>query len=335
MKGERLVFSQGPHVEVESFEVPPVGVHGVLVRNTHTHVSAGSEMNFLRHGPQAYGLKSGAQRASIGYMTVGRVIEVGPSVEGVGVGERVVTGGNHASHTLVDTSLPAFLDRVPEGVTDEVAGFIALADVALHGVRRAELQIDGSVAVFGMGMVGQLTAQLARLSGAYPIIAVDLVDARLEKALAYGATHTVNASREDAVAAIRRITNGAGAETVFHCTQAASILQSLLECAAERGRIILTGSPPGTATIRLQEELLRRELTLIGNYEFGLMQPHGYWRWTRPRNRAACLRLMSEGKLQLGPLITHVAPAADAQSLFEMMVRGSEEWLGVVLRWSP
>lgn len=334
MKAERLVFSQGPRVEVEAFELPPVGAHDVLVRNTHTHVSAGSEMNFLRHGARAYGLPEGAERVPIGYMTVGRIEAIGDAVEGFSAGDRVVTGGTHASYTLVHTGTPAFLEKVPEGVADEVAGFAALGDVALHGVRRAELQIDGSAAIFGVGIVGQLTAQCAYLSGSHPVIAVDLVDSRLEKALAYGATHAVNA-RDDVVSAVRNLTGGGGAETVFHCTQVANILQTLMECSAERGRIVLTGSPPGTATIRLQEELLRRELTLIGNYELGLMQPHAYWRWTRQRNRRACLRLMAEGRLRLGHLITHVAPAADARSLFEMMLRGSEEWLGVVLRWSP
>ncbi|MBI5878525.1 MAG: zinc-binding alcohol dehydrogenase [Chloroflexi bacterium] len=332
MKGERLLFSQGPLIERESFDVPAPGPGQVLVRNTHTHVSAGSEMNFLRHGPVAYGLKPGASRVSIGYMTVGSVEQVGPGVANFAPGDRVVTGGNHASHTLVDLNTPAFLDKVPDGVPSEWAGFVALGDVALHGVRRASLQIDQSVAVFGMGMVGQLTAQFASLSGASPVIGVDLVDARLDKALKYGSTHVVNAGREDAVAAIRTLT-GAGAEAVFHCTQVAGILQSLMECAAERGILVLTGSPPGTATIRLQEELLRRELTIVGNYELGLMTPHAYWRWTRQRNRRACLRLMAEGRLNLGHLITHVAPYTDAQKMFEMLLRGSEDWLGVVFQW--
>jgi threonine dehydrogenase-like Zn-dependent dehydrogenase len=291
-------------------------------------------MNFLRHGAQAYGFKDSASRISIGYMAVGRVAQVGAEVVGFAIGDRVVTGGNHASHTLVDLSTPTFIEKIPDGVSDEVAGFIALGDVALHGVRRASLQIDESVAVFGAGMVGQLTAQFARLSGAYPVVAVDLIDARLDKAKLSGATHLVNAGRDNAVQAIRALTGGAGAETVFHCTQIANILQQLLECAAERATLVLTGSPPGTATIRLQEELLRKEITIVGNYEAGLMQAHAYWPWTRQRNRRACLRLLSEGQLRLDHLITHVVPYTDAPEIFEMMLRGSDNWLGVVFKWA-
>lgn len=324
---------------METFEPPAPRGRQVRVRVSRSAVSAGSEMNFVRHGPRAYGIspQPGDNGYPLGYMAVGRVDALGAEVTGLAVGQRVLTGGHHASHWLADPALPSgFLDPIPDGVSDDAAGFAVLGDVALHGVRRAALQIDAGVAVFGMGMVGQLTLQLARLSGAYPLIAVDVDDARLAMARASGATHTVNAGpgREDPVAAIRAATGGAGAETVFHCTQVAGILQQLLEACASRGRIVLTGSPPGTATIRLQEDLLRREITLTGIYETGIAQGHPYWPWTRERNRRACLRLMADGGLKLAHLITHVAPHTDAQAVFDMMARGSEGWMGVVLSFA-
>jgi threonine dehydrogenase-like Zn-dependent dehydrogenase len=199
-------------------------------------------------------------------------------------------------------------------------------------VRRAGLQIDQSVAIFGLGMVGQLILQLARIAGAHPLIAIDLVDERLALAERSGATHIINASREDVAARVRAITAGVGAEAVFHCAQAAAVLQAALECAAERGAVILTGSPPGLATIRLKEELLRKELTITGTYEAGLTQPHAYWRWTRQRNRRACLRLMAEGKLQLGHLLTHIRPAEEAPAMYRQMLDGTG-WLGIAFQW--
>ncbi len=333
MQGKRLLFYPGPRIVIEAFEPPqPVG-RQALVKVTRSAISAGSEMNFVRHGPQAYGITPAGADAGypIGYMTVGTVVAAGPDA-GVAVGQRVLTGGHHTNYWLVDPAAPnGHMLPIPGGVSDDAAGFAILGDVALHGVRRAALQLDGAAAVFGMGMVGQLTLQLARLSGAYPLIAVDLADDRLEKAMESGATHTVNASREEAVARIRAITGGQGAETIFHCTQAASILQQLLEACADRGRIVLTGSPPGTATIRLQEDLLRRELTLTGIYETGVTNAHPYWPWTRERNRRTCLRLMAGGQLKIDHLITHITPYDQAQSAFEMMAKGSAGWLGVVL----
>ena len=336
-QGKRLLFAPGPRVTVEEYDVPAPGAGQILVRVTRSQVSAGSEMNFVRHGAAAYGLQpspDARDRYAIGYMTVGWVEAIGSAVTGFAVGERVLTGGPHASHWLVQPGTPSgHIAHIPDNISDDVAGFAILGDVALHGVRRAALQIEQSVAVFGMGVVGQLTLQLARLSGAYPLIAVDLFDLRLEKAIESGATHTINAARENASQVIRDITGGTGADVIFHCTPAAHIMQSLLEACAERGTIVLTGSAPGTAQIRLQEELLRRELTIFGSYETRMDQPHPYWPWTRERNRRACLRLMSAGQLRIDHLITHVVAFLDAQSAFEMMARGGDDWLGVVLQW--
>jgi len=328
-----MFTSSPPHVEMESFDLPDPAAGQVLVRTRRSHVSAGSESNFLRFGPQSYGLPEGASRANIGYMTVGEIIAVGPNVKGFAVGDRVTTGAAHASHSLVDITPTAMIDHVPDGVSDDVAGFVALGDVALHGVRRAHLQIDQSTVVFGMGLVGQLVLQFAALSGAHPLIAVDLIDSRLRIARELGATHTINPTREDVVARVKEITRGAGAEGVFHCAQAANILQQTMECAADRGTVVLTGSPPGIASIRLKEELLRKELVITGTYESGLMQSHVYWRWTRPRNRNAFLRLLAEKKLRLEPLLTHVVPAETATDTYRMILEKSDGWLGVVFKW--
>lgn len=331
---QRLMFSSTPPgVEVESFEIPEPAAGQILVRNTRTQVSAGSEANFLRFGPKSYGLPDGATRANIGYMTAGLVLAAGSKVRDFAVGDRVVTATGHASHALVDVTPQATLEHIPEGVSDDVAGFAALGDVALHGVRRAKLQIDQSVAIFGMGIVGQLVLQFARISGAHPLIAIDLVDERLALARKSGATHVINAAREDVVARVKEITGGAGAEAVIHCAQAASILQTAMECAADRGTVVLTGSPPGTATIRLKEELLRKELVLTGTYEAGLTETHVYWPWNRARNRHACLRLMASGELDFSHLVTHLVPATEAGAIYEMVLRGSTGWLGIVFKW--
>jgi len=334
-QAQRLLFAQGPRITVENYEIPAPSNHQVLVRVTRSQVSAGSEMNFLRGGPAAYGLKGDRDAAmSIGYMSVGRISAVGSAVTGYTVGQRVVTGSQHTSHWLVNTADPmAILEPVPDGVSDDVAGFAILGDVSLHCVRRAALQIDQSAAIFGLGLVGQMALQFARISGAHPLIAVDLSDARLAKAKASGATHVINAGRENAVQRIREITSGAGADAVFHCTNVAAILQSLLEAAADRGKIILAGSAPGTAQISLQEDLLRREISIIGSYERGLPAAHPYWPWSRPRNRRVCLRLMATGELRLEPLLTHRIAPAEAQGLFGEMLRGSDSWLGIVIRW--
>jgi threonine dehydrogenase-like Zn-dependent dehydrogenase len=332
--GRQLVFASGgtPRVWIEPAVFPrPEGCQ-VLVQNSHTHVSAGTELNFLRHGPGAYGAETQADPATLGYMSVGRVVAVGRDVRDLSVWEIVAGSGRHASHALFDLAAGANLERVPDGVPAAQAGFAVLGDVALHAVRRARLQIDQSVAVFGVGMVGQLALQLASIAGAHPVIAIDLQAGRLEAARESGAAHVVDASREDVPARVRDLT-GNGAEAVFVCAGSSAVLQPALECAAARATVVLVGSSPAAATIDLQRQLLRKELTLLGSYESGLAQAHPYWPWTRARNRRACLRLMAAGRLKLGHLVSRVIPPEEAPGMYQTMLQGSPA-VGVVIQWS-
>jgi threonine dehydrogenase-like Zn-dependent dehydrogenase len=334
--GIRLMFRSDRGVELESFDVPAPGPRQLLTRTHRSQVSAGSEMNFFRLNPDDGPLV----KAALGYMTVGTVIEVGEGVSGYAAGDRVLTNGYHQSHWLVDLDAGPdvhvglnYIQKLDPAVSDDEAGFMILGDVALHGLRRAMPQIDESVVVYGCGIVGQLTIQLARIAGCYPIIAIDLLASRLEKARISGATHTIDASKVDAVQGVKEITDGAGAEIVFHCAPVAGILQTAMEMAAKRGKIVLTGSAPGIAEIGLQVELLRRELSIIGVYEVDMDEPSVYWPWSRPRNRRACLRLLKSGELRMDHLISHVVPYTDAETMFRSMLDGSADWMGVVFDW--
>lgn len=331
-RGRRLIARPGLRVDLEEFDVPEAGPGQLLVRVNRSQISAGSELNGLRMLDEA-----GHGERMLGYTLVGVVERVGPDVPDYRPGDRVLAFGEHASHFVADlndrTSWRSYPDRLPASVTDDQACFGTLGDVALHGVRRAALQIDESVVVLGAGVVGQLVIQFCRLSGADPIIAVDLVPARLELARQHGATHVVDASAADVVAGVMAHTGGRGAETVFHCTANAQLLETAMAAAAMRGTVVLTGSAPGTATIGLQVELLRRELTILGTYEDGLHEPHPYWPWTRQRNRAACYRLIAQRQLHVDALISHVAPPARAQDIYRTLADGGEGWMSVLFAW--
>ena len=127
-----------------------------------------------------------------------------------------------------------------------------------------ELQIDESVAVFGQGVVGQLTTALCRLSGADPVIAVDLDADRLALAEQSGATHTVDASKEDGAEAVKSITGG-GAQSVVHATPTSKTLVDCMEAAADRGIVVVVGWPFDTVETGLRDELLRKELQVRGS----------------------------------------------------------------------
>ena len=337
--GRRLVFNGRDRVEVERFDVPSPGPGQVLVRVHRSQVSAGSEKNGILSA------KSSDVRRPLGYTTIGRVLEVGAGVDDLKPGDRVLTKGNHGSHWLATLGGPDVksVHALRYEITDEQAAFAVLGEVALQGVRRAQLQIDESVAIYGQGVVGQLTTQLCRVSGAYPIIAIDLDDARLELAKKSGATHTINASKVDPVEAVRDLTSGGpslndshpggGAQCVFHVSRDPAVLVPVMKSAADRGKVILTGSPPGAVEIGLQVELLRWELDIRGVYGSGLDRPHPYWPYTRERNRRAIMRMIASGDLQVDYLISHVAKPEQATELYQKVLAGTEGWMSIFFDW--
>jgi threonine dehydrogenase-like Zn-dependent dehydrogenase len=353
VEGKRAVLQADGSVKIESYEVPKPGPDQVLVRIHVTAVSAGSEVNGIR---QRRGAPAGNfPEAGLGYTAIGTVAEVGREVSGWQVGERVLCGGNHGSHWLVTPRLETspegipqqfMLERVPDDLDDATATFCVLGDIALHGIRRAQIQIGESVAVHGLGVIGLLAVQLARISGAHPVIGLDMVPARLEMAKELGASHTVNVAESDPVATIREITKSpwrfrgalpglppdAGADVQIHATSYIGNYPTLLKAAADRGRIVLVGATAGQVTIE-SHELLRRELKVMGSYQTGMSEPHPYWAWSRPRNHHVIWDLIRRGALQVKPLVSHFVDYRQSPALYEQMAQGGEGWLGVIFRW--
>lgn len=354
--GKRLVLQPDGQVTIEPFHVPQPGPDQILVRIALTQVSAGSEINAVRRRRQA----TPAERArfaptGLGYTAIGRVAAVGREIRDYAVGDYVLCSGNHGTHWLVtpgkalayDTVPQEYnIEKLPEGIPETTAAFCVLGDVALHGVRLGQIQIGESVAIHGLGVIGLLAVQLCRLSGAYPVIGLDLVEERLALARRLGASHTIDVRAQEPAPAIHALTRlpwrwrgalpglepGSGAEVQLHCTSFIGNYPDLIKAAADRGRIILVGATAGSVAIESQE-LFRREITIRGSYQTGMAEPHPYWPWSRARNRHVILDLIRRGELQVEPLISHVVPYTDAPELYDLMMAGGAGWLSVFFRW--
>src|SRR5438093_1254884 len=171
--GERVAFPRPGEVVVERFELPDPGSHQVLVRTERTAISAGTELTtLLGAGPRS------RFPAYPGYSSVGVVEKVGEGVDGLRVGDHVLSMGRHQTHLLLDLAPdrpggPEYLEPVPSGLASELAAFAILGSVGLHGLRRAEPRLGEAAAVFGQGIVGQLLVQLLRAARCHPVLAVD------------------------------------------------------------------------------------------------------------------------------------------------------------------
>ena len=333
--GCRVVFTGPGSAETEPFAIPEPGEQQALVRSECSLISAGTELTSLlgqlpvHRGYPVYP----------GYSNVGVVEAVGHGVERPRVGQRVLSMAAHASHHLLELDPnrpggPSYWESVPDSIRPEEATFAVLGSVALHGVRKAALQVGEAVAVFGQGVVGQLTTQLALRSGCHPLVALDLLDERLERAGQSGADVLVNPNKRDAVEAIVVATAGHGADALFEATRSGTALPAMLRAAAHHARLLIVGSIPDRIEIDPFTDLQLKELQIIGCFQPAApLYGHPYFPWTQALNRRVFLGMVERGEVKVQHLITHRVPFHAAQKAYTLVAKGRSGWLGIVIDW--
>ena len=181
-------------------------------------------------------------------------------------------------------------------------------------INTAKVHPGSTVAVFGCGGVGLNCIQGASISNAGVIIAVDLLDNKLDMAREFGATHTVNASREDPVERIRELTDGEGAHYAFEAIGLveAPFIQSI-QCTRSRGVTVWVGHAPRDTPVTIDARDLKLEKTVMGSL-YGTSRPHIEF----PR----LLNLYKAGKLKLDELISRRFPLEEVNTAFEVLGKG-------------
>jgi threonine dehydrogenase-like Zn-dependent dehydrogenase len=249
----------------------------------------------------------------------------------------------HASHAAAPVNLTV---PIPEGVSFQEAAFCHLAATALHAVRRAEIQFGENVAVSGLGVVGQLAAQLARLSGAH-VVGLDRFAKRLDVAKACGADAAVNVTEGDPVPRVSEFCRGHGLDAGIlafggEATAALEQLYAMMRPTPDThrwGRIVVVGG--ATVTVSLAAALGNVDIRSSARtgygyhdeaWEHGADYPEVVVRWTTQRNLQECLRAVAEGRLRVQPLVSDVFPLHEAPAACEKIVASPQDTLGVVLR---
>lgn len=277
----------------------------------------------------------------LGYSCAGVVEALGEGVEDFAVGDRVACAGagyaNHAEFAAVPQNLCALL---PRDVSWEEASLTTLGAIALQGFRLSDAKLGETVAVIGLGLLGQITARLAKAAGCR-VFGVDLDEARLKIARAAGVEAVLRPGAETAGAAF---TDGRGFDAILIAADGATNdpIELSAALARERGVIVAVGNVLLGVS---RDAFYRKELTLKvsrsygpGRYdpvyeEGGLDYPYAYVRWTEQRNMAEFVRLLSSGALGLGPIITHRLPIASGADAYALISGGDRGALGVVLEY--
>lgn len=280
--------------------------------------------------------------AALGYSGAGVLIDVHETVSGLMVGDRVAYGGEGTGHAETVITGKNLVARIPENVQFQHACFTTLGSIALNSVRIAEIGIGDTVAVVGLGIVGQLCAQLVNLSGGVAI-GMDLIPDRVEMALQMGAEHGIIAD-ESAEEKILSLTDGKGVDSVIVAAAAKSAQPSkqALRICRDRGRLVIVGA------VDLHfpwDEMYMKEIKLFmsraygpGSYDEkyekqGHDYPYSYIRWTEKRNMEEFLRLVSKGQVRIEPLITHRFPLEEAEQAYQTIMDPASSSLAILLEY--
>jgi 2-desacetyl-2-hydroxyethyl bacteriochlorophyllide A dehydrogenase len=341
--GSALVFEAPRTIGFVDEDERPLASNEIRVSTLFSGISAGTELTAYRGtNPYLHKRWDGARRLFVageqagqeyplvgwGYEEVGEIVELGADVAGLSAGQRVYgIWGHRTSQVLAEDYARSRL--LPPHVEPVLGIFSRIGAIALNGILDAQINLGETVAVFGMGVVGQLVAQLARLSGAR-VVAVDLVEARLALAERLGAHATVDA-RTPVAEAIKDLTNGRGADVCIEASGAPAALQEAIRACAYSSKVVALGFFQGEARgLLLGEEFHHNRIDLVCSQISGV-SPALRHRWDPPRLSAAFMELLAGGRLTLEPLISHVAPFERAAALFELLDTRPQEVMQAVL----
>jgi predicted dehydrogenase/threonine dehydrogenase-like Zn-dependent dehydrogenase len=346
-------------VILKEVPAPVVSQGGILIKVVNSCISAGTEVSAVQSSgrslvrraldqPEKVKQLLGMARAEgvrqavtklrgklreefpTGYSLSGIVLEVGEGIADVQPGDRVAAAGagiaNHAEYVDVPRNL---VMRIPEGLDFAPASTVTLGGIAMQALRRAQVQLGEFAVVFGVGILGQLVAQMLLASGAR-VIAVDIEQKRLELCQSVGADLCLNARAMDPVTSLSHYTNGHGADVVLFCaaTGDSKALSDAFAMCRKKGRVVMVGVWGNELR---REDIYSKELDFLvatsygpgrydENYEHrGLDYPYAYVRWTENRNMEEYLRLLAKGKITVEPLIEHRYPIKEVEQAFSVL----------------
>ncbi|MFD8419721.1 bi-domain-containing oxidoreductase [Streptomyces sp. NPDC059466] len=280
----------------------------------------------------------------LGYSLCGVVEQVGTGIDDVKVGDLVACAGNeHALHAELNWVPRNLYAPVPDGLAPRHAAFGTVGSIAMQGVRQGEPQLGEVALVIGLGLIGQLVVQLLAASGVR-VVGVDPDPARCELAERVGAAACGDPASAAVEAAVAELTGGHGVDQVYLAAGGSS--NQPVELAArlcrDRGRVVDIGKCrldlPWNAYYEKELDVRFSRSYGPGRYDpeyelEGRDYPIGYVRWTERRNLACFLDLMARGRVDVEPLVSHVAEFDDAVDTYRRLKDGDLKAVAVLFRY--
>jgi L-iditol 2-dehydrogenase len=208
--------------------------------------------------------------------------------------------------------------RLPDSFPYEQAALIEAVSIGVHAVSITPVKLGDTAVIVGVGMIGSVTLQAAKAAGCSRIIAVDIDDAKLERARTIGATDVFNPRKSDVQAEVLKLTGGHGADIAFECVGYSEPVATAVYSVRKGGMVTLVGNLAPQIEAPLQY-VVTRQIRLQGSCASNGEYPQ-------------CIDLMAKGVIRVGPLISLVAPLAEGPSLFNRLYHHEPNLMKVVLQ---
>ena len=271
-----------------------------------------------------------------GYSAVGHVLAVGPEVERLKVGDRILYPGRHESHTIVDLSRTETLVH-PIGPTlrAPVAACAVLTRFPFTALVQSGPILGQSVAVFGLGMIGQIALRLFAAAGANPLIGVDPVAHRRTLAESTRGVRTVDPTAGDLKDALRAANGGLLPDIVVEATGVPNTVNSAMSSVVDGGKVIMVGSPRGIAgDVDFYWDLHGRSIQLIGAHGSAIgMQAREKFPFTRDRTIRTIVHLLETGRVSFDDLLTHHVHGSETGAMYEGLLNQRDDYVAVTIHW--
>lgn len=279
----------------------------------------------------------------LGYSSAGIVIDVGEGVREFKKGERVAcSGSGYASHAEIVCVPENLCVKIPENLDFESASFVALGGIALQAVRLADSSLGDRVAVIGLGLLGQIAVELLKANGCH-VFGIDMDEEKVKMAMENGCEEVAISGKEDVIRKAKGFApSGFDSVIIMAATKSNEPIEVAAEIAREKGRIVacgLTGLEIPRKTF-FEKEL---EFTVSRAWGPGIFDPlyteenvdypYAYVRWTAKRNMEEFLLQVAKGNVNVKKLITHRFKIDDALNAYDMILKGKEKYMGVIIEY--
>ncbi|MBO5760134.1 MAG: zinc-binding alcohol dehydrogenase [Lentisphaeria bacterium] len=310
--------------------------NSVLMKIAYSAISTGTESAWLSGNANNAG---NTFPYHPGYSSAGIIEKVGKSVTSFAPGDRVMAWNvGHLSHIILseETAKMRLHKIQEENVSLKEAAYGYISSFPMLGIRKLQIEMGESVMIAGLGILGQLAVQFARLRGAYPVLACDMDPARRALALKMGADMVFDPSAPDFIEQVIKATNGKKVNAVVEVTGKAVALRQALKYTARMGRIVLTGCtrvPEGV--IDFYRDVHLTGISIIGAHTS--TRPSVDSRtgaWTHLDDLRTWSNFLSSKRVDMASLITKTVSPKDAQEIYTMLLTTQNPPLGLVFDWS-